>query len=118
MEDPSPYLENSWTLKKDFFLEYDGKLTVNTRCVGVHEPEYEVLYTLTQDALFTFGANPSVSYKEADTCCIAFFRGSTCDANAEEPQKVCQSLGSGKMDFDAKAWQVYNCKGLWEEQAT
>ncbi|KAK1832041.1 hypothetical protein QBC39DRAFT_305847 [Podospora conica] len=106
------------TLPTEWFVPHQGQLTTNTRCLTVLEAStfstgggFFVDVIPTQEAFVFEDYIGNLLGNEEDSCCIAFFPGTTC--NVEGMARFC---GSGKTGFEVKSFMVYNCTSLLGER--
>jgi hypothetical protein len=113
------YLANDFYLPEDWYLVYDGKRTVNTKCVVVGELPFATINAFPENALLTFQTQIVSQNRAADSCCLALFEGTECDPDVTNAQHkfLCNGVTSWGIPFLTRAWQVYGCTGLWTGQA-
>lgn len=112
---PFVYIANEFNLPKDWYMEYDNKLTVNTRCIAVGELEFSPVSAFPKNAHFNFETENGEVTPNADTCCLALFEGTKCDPDdaGSKHRFICKGAISQPIPFDTKSWMVYGCTGLW-----
>lgn len=108
------YLANDFSLPKDWYMVYDGKRTVNTRCIGVGELEFATIKSFPKDSLLTFSTQILSQTRSPDSCCLALFEGTECNPGLTNLRHsfFCNGVTSYKIPFSAQAWMVYGCTGL------
>lgn len=120
-DSPTVYQANEFSLpSEDWYLMYNGKRTVNTRCIQVGDLPFAPFQKFPSGAVFTWETGIADATLNPDTCCLAIFEGTECVPNAagvqNKPSFYCDA-GIKKVPFVSSAWMVYNCTGLWTGQA-
>jgi len=107
----SPFLNTgSYILPNDIFVQYDGKLTLNTRCIPVSELSGAMSIQqdyLDSNALFQWSQS---DYGKEDSCCLVAFQGTGCQAG--QRQVFCPSGEDYRIPFNVYSLMVYGCRGL------
>ncbi|KAK6534800.1 hypothetical protein TWF281_006100 [Arthrobotrys megalospora] len=108
----SLYVENDISLPQDMYQIYNGKRTVNTRCILVGEVPFAGVKSIPKNSAFTF---ETMREPSPDTCCVALFDGGICNPYAAnvKSKMICEGGSDFVIPFETKAWQVYGCTGLW-----
>ncbi|WKT53617.1 hypothetical protein QSH57_004201 [Fusarium oxysporum f. sp. vasinfectum] len=117
----SPTSPSSWSndhsLQKSQYLNIDGELTVNTKCLKVKDMVPS--NSLPGDGtIIPAGSEFGFETKEGndpDTCCLYLFENDRCDTHGGPGQRTCEFVSSGLTLFDTRSWEVYNCRGLYDE---
>lgn len=108
------YLANDFSLPEDWYVVYDGKRTVNTKCIAVGELSGATIDSFPPGALMTWQTQILSQSRDPDTCTLALFEGSECDPNASTQHRFYYSgVTSSLVPFVTHAWMVFGCTGLW-----